>query len=387
MFWLFLIVFIDAIGFGIILPLLPIFALKFQITAFHLGILTAIFSFFQLLTSPILGALSDRFGRKYIIVVCLFAIGSSYHLLANATTFYEALLARIIAGIFTGNISVALAATSDLSSNENRAKYMGITGAATGLGFMMGPVLGGFLAGDDVANANLHLVFNIASISTILAGLLALIFFKETLPKSLRRNFNLKTKISRTLILIYNSRNMMFLIYLSVLMWFSFSSINVFLTTWAVAKFNLSPFHLGVIGTIFAFIAAIVQVISPRYLKGAKAILIGFQISAFAIFSVLLNPPIYILIIILVFIATGIGILYPNLNSSISMYGSNSQRGFILGLSQSAGTLGQTLGPLIVGFSYSAFSPSVAWILIGASFILASFITLSYMLSEKNTFN
>ena len=383
MFWLFLIVFIDSIGFGIILPLLPIFALKFQITAFHLGILTAIFAFFQLLTSPVLGALSDRFGRKYIIVVCLFAIGFSYHLLANATTFTEALIARTIAGIFTGNISVALAATSDLSSNKNRAKYMGIIGAATGIGFMMGPILGGFLAGDNIEDANLNLVFNIAAVATIAAGVLALVFFKETLPKSLRRNFNIKTKVYRTVFLIYNNRNMMFLIYLSVLMWFSFASINVFLTTWAVEKFDLSPFHLGIIGTMFAFTAAIVQIVSPRYIQGAKAILIGFQMSAFAIFAVLFNPSIYVLSIILIFIATGIGMLYPNLNSSISMYGSNSQRGFILGLSQSASTLGQTLGPLIVGFSYTMFSPSVAWILIGGSFIFASFITLSYMLSEK----
>lgn len=383
MFWLFLIVFVDSIGFGIILPLLPIFALKFQITAFHLGILTAIFAFFQLLTSPVLGALSDRFGRKYIIVICLFAIGFSYHLLAKATTFYEALLARTIAGMFTGNISVALAATADLSSNQNRAKYMGIIGAATGLGFVMGPIMGGFLAGNNVEKANLHLVFNIASMATIVAGLLALIFFKETLHKSLRHKFNLKTKVKRTLFLLYNNRNMMFLIYLSVLMWFSFTSINVFLTTWSVERFDLSPFHLGIIGTVFALITAIVQIISPRYIQGAKAILIGFQISAFAIFAVLFNPSLVVLSIILVFIASGIGLLYPNLNSSISFYGSSSQRGFIMGLSQSASTLGQTLGPLIVGFAYTFFSPSIAWVLIGGSFILASFITLSYMLSEK----
>ncbi|MDR0484554.1 MAG: MFS transporter [Alphaproteobacteria bacterium] len=383
MFWLFLIVFIDSIGFGIILPLLPIFALKFQITAFHLGILTAIFAFFQLITSPVLGALSDRFGRKYIMLVCLLAIGFSYHLLANATTFTEALISRALAGIFTGNISVALAATSDLSSTKNRAKYMGIIGAATGLGFVMGPTVGGFLAGNDVETANLHLVFNMAAIATISAGVLVAIFFKETLPKNYRGHFNLKTKVKRTLFLIYNNRNMMFLIYLSVLMWFSFSSINVFLTTWSVERFNLSPFHLGIIGTVFALVAAVVQIVSPRYIQGGKAILIGFQISAFAIFAVLFHPSLPVLGVILVFIATGIGILYPNLNSTISMYGSNSQRGFILGLSQSAGTLGQTIGPLIVGFSYSAFNPSVAWVIIGGGFILASFITLSYMLHEN----
>ncbi len=383
MFWLFLIVLVDSIGFGIILPLLPVFAIKFDINAFQLGVLTAVFSFFQLITAPLLGALSDRFGRKLIIVVCLFAIGFSYYLLSNATSFNEALIARMIAGIFTGNISVALAATSDLSSVEKRTQYMGIIGAATGLGFMLGPILGGFLAGDDIKNADLKMIFEMAAVTTTVAAVLASIFFKETLPKSQRHKFNLVTKASRTLTLIYYNKQMMFLIYLSVLMWFGFASINVFLTTWTISKFDLSPFDLGIIGTLFAFIAAVVQIVSPRYISGGKAILLGFQISAFAIFAVLIKPSLTSLAIIVVFLAAGIGILYPNLNSTISLYGSKLQRGFILGLSQSAGTLGQTLGPLIVGFMYLQFSPSLAWIIIGLAFLIASVITLSYLLSDK----
>jgi DHA1 family tetracycline resistance protein-like MFS transporter len=382
--WLFFIVMVDAIGFGIILPLLPIFALKFHLDAFELGVLTAVFSFFQLITAPILGALSDRFGRKLIIVVCLLFIGLSYALLANSQTFLMAFLARGLAGMFTGNVSVVLASVADLSSEKNRAKYMGYIGAGTGIGFILGPVIGGFIAGDSVEEANLHLVFYIAAIFTTLAGILAMFFLKETLSvKSTKIDIHFWTKLKRVTNIIFFKKELVFLLYLSVFMWFSFTSVNVFLTTWSVEKFNISPFHLGLIGTVFALIAALVQVISPYFLSGGKAILIGFQISALSMFAMLFNPGWEVLAIIVISLATGIGILFPNLNSTISLYGSSQQRGFILGMSQSASTLGQTIGPVVIGWLYVSYSPFLGFLGIGLSFAAASLITLHYMLNNR----
>ena len=382
--WLFFIVLIDSIGFGIILPLLPVFALKFELGAMHLGLLTAIFSFCQLITAPILGALSDRMGRKNILVICLIAIAGSYFILASATTFAVALIARVLAGMFTGNISVVLASVSDISSNNNRAKYMGIIGAGTGLGFMLGPIIGGFLAGNSVEHANLSLVFNIAGICTGTAGILAFIFFKETLDKTDKtQQSNFVALASITIKNIFNNQSAMFLIYLSIFMWFAFASINVFLTTWSVAKFNLSPFHLGVIGTTFAFLSATVQVISPHYISGKKAILLGFLMSGISTLALTLNPSMNMLIVIVVFLAMGLGFLFPNLNASLSFFGNKNEKGFILGLSQSASTLGQTIGPLVIGVCYNLFPINVSWLIIAVSFFLAGLLTIKHMLTAS----
>lgn len=382
--WLFFIVLIDAIGFGIVLPLLPIMAFKYNFNAFELGFIASAFSFCQFLFSPILGALSDRFGRKFIIVGCLFVIGVSYHVLAIADTFYEILLARVLAGIFTGNISVVMASASDLSNEENRAKYMAYIGGALGIGFMLGPILGGFLAGNDSHNVNLKFVFNIASVFTLFAGFLSIFFLKETLVKSIHLSkFNPYKRIKKTILLVVSNKQIVFLIYLSAFTWFSFSSIQIFLTAWSVAKYDLSPFTLGIIGTTFAFIYALVQIISTKYITGGKAILIGFYICTIATFGMLSIPNQFGLSIIVISLAIGLGFLFPNLNSTISLYGSNTQRGFIIGLSQSAGTLGQSIGPLIVGFAYTNYNHNTAWVIIGTSFIAGSILTLKYMLNTK----
>ncbi|MFL1780716.1 MFS transporter [Candidatus Hepatincolaceae symbiont of Richtersius coronifer] len=381
---LFLIVLTDSIGFGIILPLLPIFALKYSLSPIQLGLLISAFAFFQLLTAPFLGALSDKYGRKIIIIVCLLFISASYKLLAEATTFYGALLARSLAGMFTGNISVVLASVADLSTSNKRAKYMGYIGAASGIGFMLGPIIGGFFGGPTVEGADVQLVFNIACVFTLVAAIMAAIFLKETLSLSVKSNkFDPVARIKRTLLLIFNDKYITFLIYLSVLMWFSFASLNVFLSTWSVMKFHLSPLSLGIIGTTFAFFAALVQIISPKHITGSKAILIGFLISSISTFALLFNPNMVSLVIILIFLAIGIGILFPNLNSTISLYGSESQRGFVLGISQSAGTLGQSLGPIIVGFIYANTSPNYGWLTIALSFSLAVIITVRFMWVEK----
>lgn len=385
MFWLFFIVLIDGIGFGIILPLLPIFVINFKLSSLDLGILAAAFSFFQLLMSPILGALSDRFGRKIIIVICLYVIAFSYELLAYATSFREALIARIIAGMFTGNISVVLASVADLSHSGNRAKYMGIIGAASGLGFMFGPTVGGLLVGSELHNVQFKLVFTVAAIFTASAAFLATCFFKETLDikvaKLSYKDILLFDRFKTTINNILNNKGVIYLVILSILMWFAFSALYVFLTTWVVIKFSLSPLYMGIITTVFAFFVAVVQIVSTHFIEGGKAILIGFQTAAFAIFALLFNLDIYGIIVVCVFLASALGLLFPNINSAITLQ-SIHDKGFILGLSQSAGMIGQTLGPLVVGFVY-LYSPSYAWLTIGIAFMVSSAITLRYMLADK----
>jgi len=143
---IFLIVFIDLLGFGIILPLLPYIAEIYKATPLQIGLLTAVYSFFQLIASPILGRLSDRYGRKKLLIISQLGSAIGYLILGLAGSLPLLFLSRIIDGITGGNISIAQAYIADVTTKENRAKGMGMIGAAFGLGFIFGPAIGGFLS-------------------------------------------------------------------------------------------------------------------------------------------------------------------------------------------------------------------------------------------------
>ncbi len=144
---IFLTVFIDLLGFGILIPILPTFAkIELLVDETAIGVVVASYSFVQFLFNPILGKLSDKYGRKPIIVISLFINAIGYVLFAFTTSFIILLVARIVAGIGGSSISVAQAYIADVTTKENRAKGMGVIGAAFGLGFVFGPLMGGFLA-------------------------------------------------------------------------------------------------------------------------------------------------------------------------------------------------------------------------------------------------
>jgi len=140
-----LIVFIDLIGFGMIIPILPLYAQSFGALEWQIGLLLASYSFMQFLASPVLGGISDRFGRKPVLLCSLLGSATGYILMANAHSLFMLFLARIIAGISGASVGTASAYIADITPPERRAANFGLTGAAFSLGFILGPVLGGFL--------------------------------------------------------------------------------------------------------------------------------------------------------------------------------------------------------------------------------------------------
>ncbi|MBI4353154.1 MAG: MFS transporter, partial [Candidatus Omnitrophica bacterium] len=146
MFTVFLVVLVDLIGFGIVLPLLPFYALKFSASPFSIGFLYSIYSLAQLVFSPFWGGLSDRIGRRPVMLLSTLGASAAYGVFAFAPSFTALLLSRLAGGMMGGNISTAQACVADLTSHENRTKGMGLLGAAFGIGFVLGPALAaGFL--------------------------------------------------------------------------------------------------------------------------------------------------------------------------------------------------------------------------------------------------
>src|SRR5918993_5815343 len=139
-------VFIDLVGFGIVIPVLPYYLKNFNASPRALGLLFASYSAMQLIFSPVMGRLSDKYGRRPVLLVSLIGTGIGFAVLGAATTLWMLFAGRIFSGITGGNISTAQAYIADVTTTENRAKGMGMFGAAFGLGFIFGPAIGGVMS-------------------------------------------------------------------------------------------------------------------------------------------------------------------------------------------------------------------------------------------------
>ncbi len=148
---LFLIVFIDMLGFGIVIPLLPFYGEHFGAAPHIVTLLMVSFSLMQFIAAPLLGSLSDRFGRRPVILISIAGTAGAYVLMAFADSLAMLFVARAVAGAMAGNLAAAQAYIADVTAPEDRAKGMGLFGAAFGLGFIFGPLIGGILTGPDPA--------------------------------------------------------------------------------------------------------------------------------------------------------------------------------------------------------------------------------------------
>src|SRR5580700_89560 len=153
---LFLIVFVDLVGFGLIIPLLPFYAERFGASPQQVTILMAVYSLMAMLAAPVWGRLSDRIGRRPVLMASMLAAALAYLWLGLASALWMLFAARAFAGACAGNIAAAQAYIADVTPPERRARGMGMIGAAFGLGFIIGPALGGALAGNDLATADLR---------------------------------------------------------------------------------------------------------------------------------------------------------------------------------------------------------------------------------------
>ena len=160
---LFLIVLVDLIGFGLVIPLLPFYAVQFHASPQEVTVLMAVFSLMSMLTAPIWGRLSDRVGRRPVLMVSMGAAALAYLWMGFANALWMLFAARAFAGACAGNIAAAQAYIADVTPPEKRARGMGMIGAAFGLGFIIGPALGGVVAGHDLATADLRTPGLIAS--------------------------------------------------------------------------------------------------------------------------------------------------------------------------------------------------------------------------------
>jgi len=372
---IFITVFIDLLGFGIIIPLLPFYAESFGASAFTIGLLGTSFSLMQFLFSPVWGRWSDRIGRKPIILVGLMGSCLSYLGLALSTSLTLLFVARIIGGIAGANIPTAQAYIADVTTPENRAKGMGMVGAAFGLGFIFGPAIGGVLS-----RFSPETPMWFAS-ALCLANFIAAWFL---LPES--RSVSAVTKNLGRIEAFRHAMTKPTLVLLLALFFLVTLAFSGFEATFALFSEAKLGFTASTIGFVFTFIGVILALVQGVLVGKVVKILPERKLIPLAIFAIALGigliPFVWsvpTLLGALGVLAVGMGFNNPSLTSMVSRLTDPDDQGGILGLASSLSSLGRVVGPAWGGYLYDAYGMTTPYLSAAALMLIAfavSFIGL-----------
>jgi DHA1 family tetracycline resistance protein-like MFS transporter len=341
LFVLFLIVFISLIGFGIIIPLLPFYATAFGASPTMVGLLFASFSAAQLVAAPVLGDLSDRLGRRPILLFSLAGTVASFVVLALANSLLLLFLARIVDGLSGGNITTARAYIADITTPENRAKSYGVIGAGFGLGFTLGPGLGAALAHVSYT-APIWAAAGLSAIATLLAWF--------WLPETLRHVQAGGAGAWRQLPRLFARRPLGRILWVDLAYWTAFA---VYQTTFALfgqRRFGWDATHIGYILTVFGLVGFIVQggLVGPitRALGDGGALVLGLASAAFGLTLAALTHSVPVFVATLLPAALGIGLCNPTLTSLISRNAPPGEQGLVQGAAGTLESFGRIVGPV-----------------------------------------
>lgn len=350
---IFLTVFIDLLGFGILIPILPVFAIKILgVDETAIGVTIALYSLTQFFFNPIFGKLSDKFGRRPLIIISLLLNAFGYLLFAFTHSYLMLLISRIIAGIGGSSIGVAQAFIADVTTREERSKGMGLIGAAFGLGFVFGPLIGGLLAEYGYMITG----FTSAGFS-ILAFILTLIFLPESnLNRAAAVLHKRKILDVAAIKKIFQKPDLTLLIILFLILTFSVANIY---GTFALLGFKIYNFTdrqngymFGIVGLSSAIVQGGLLRTASKYLSQQKLIIFGSLFMMIGLFLIPFGGSFLGLALIVILLSIGTGSLQPTLLSLISEVTSDAEQGVTLGINQSFSAFGRVLGPLWGGFAF-----------------------------------
>ena len=337
--------FITFNAFGLIVPIMPTYLKTFGVAGQVLGFIMAIFALAQFLFSPIAGNLSDRYGRKNLIIFGLLVNGLSQIMMGLSSEIWMLYVSRFITGVGSAFIvPPVMAYAADLTTKEERGKAMGLLGAAISLGFMIGPGIGGLLS-----NVSLHFPFYFAGSTAILAGILSFIVLPSIKPviKDQPKQENLFQQMARSFKTSY-------FVLLVVVFVFSFGIANfqATLTMFLTYKFDYSPSDIAIVMTAGGFVGVIIQVFAINRLfqmfGEMKIILFSLLLAAFSLYGLLYVSGFYIILLVATLFSTATTLIRPAVNTLISKTAGNEQ-GYAAGMNNSYMSLGTMIGPALAG--------------------------------------
>jgi len=359
---IFITVFIDLVGFGIVIPVLPFYAegTKFGATPREVGLLFASYSVMQLVFAPVLGRLSDKYGRRPVLLISLLGTSLGFLILGFATTLWMLFLGRIIDGISGGNISTAQAYIADVTTKEDRAKGMGLIGAAFGLGFVLGPAIGGVLSRWGI------------NVPFLFAGTLAfanaiLLYF--TLPETVTPDHPARASAATgrgwgQLIDSLKNPRLGFVLTIYFLSIVAFSIMTAVFSLFMMFRLGYDAFHNGWVFAFVGIISAIIQGgligrLVKRFGEPALVIIGSLLFSASLFATPFIGPAVGLMGILLTGAVSSIGnaLNAPSLTSLASKSAGAGEQGGVLGAMQSVASLARAVGPSLAAFLiYSALA-------------------------------
>lgn len=373
---------IDFTGFGLIIPLLPFWAERLGANALGVGLILTVYALAQFIFTPILGGFSDRYGRKPIILVSLLIEVIAFALTALAGSLPFLLVARFIGGVGASNIGSAQAVVSDVTSAEDRAKGMGLIGASIGLGFVIGPLLGGILAplGPTVP-------FWTAGIIALVNALLVLFMLPETRERGAERS----ERRAKSL-LIFSGWNTA-IHYPAVI---AMVAVNLFYTIAFTAMETVFPlftqhtFGWGAAqnGYVFTYIGILIVIMQGglvgRLAKrwGEQRIMLGgLVLMAIGLTLLAFSTQLSGLLVTLGILSVGDGAVTPLVSTLLSFASPADAQGETLGFAQGLAGLGRVIGPLLAGSAYTFGGPAVPLVGGGILVVLAALVAIPVLSS------
>jgi DHA1 family tetracycline resistance protein-like MFS transporter len=380
---LFGIVFIDLIGFGLVIPLLPFYAELHGASPKLVTLAMASYSAAQLIAAPLLGRLSDRWGRRPILIISLIGSTLSYVWLGLAYGLWVIFASRLLAGACAGNIAAAQAYIADVTRPEERARGMGMIGAAFGLGFILGPALGGLLAGSNPTPQALALpAFVAAGLSfTALVGVLFV------LPESLPRERRGGARRGRVDIVLDALRRpeMRRLVVLYFMVIVAFAGMETTFAMWAERQFAWGPAQVGSVLAFVGVLSAAVQggLIGrlARRFGEERLLLVGLASICIGLLVTPVTRTVPELLAGTAFMALGMGLTQPSISSLLSRAAGPERQGESLGVAQSAGSFARIVGPALAGMLFEAFGRQAPfW---SGALVLAFAVLLAWRLERR----
>ncbi len=348
---IFITIFIDLVGFGIVIPVLPLYAKEFQASETVIGVLLGVFSAMQFIFAPILGKLSDRAGRRPVLLFSLIGTAIGFLIMGLANTLWLLFLGRIIDGITGGNISTAQAYIADITPPDERSKGMGLIGAAFGLGFIVGPAIGGVMSQIAPA-APFYFAAALAA-----ANATALYFL---LPESLSRESRGRAQIRPSILRMISETGGWQLRAVVATYFFATVAFAMLTATFALFtnhKFGFDATHNGYLFAYLGLLGAIIQGgLIGRLVKtfGDKTLAVaGIALLAAAMFLMPQSETLTTLMLVNTAIAIGNSLATPTLNGIASKSVDTAHQGIVLGVMASSASLARIIGPVLGGFLLS----------------------------------
>lgn len=373
--YLFLVTFVSVLGFGLIIPLLPFYIERFGGSPEIITLIVALHSLMQFIAAPVIGRLSDRYGRRSVLAWTTLGTVAAHILLGIADSLWLVIVSRCLAGAMAANLGVTFAYASDITTTEQRPKAMGILSAAFSLGFMVGPGIGGLLAGTEVQSAN----FALPAFAAAGLGLIAWICVLLFLPESMRPEDRLthhdapQVGLARQLQITLRVRTLMLIGAAAFLLYMAWTIFLAIFALWANRVLDSGPSEIGflymfsgLIGVVaqFTLIGLLAKRIGEMNVVLLTVLSMGIGLVVMASATTMIAT-----VVALTFMSAAHSVFTPIVTSIVSKETTPRDRGVVLGVFQAIGSLGRVAGPVFSGVAFAQLGYSSPF-LIGAVIML-----------------